>query len=150
LAGANWHSHALRRHGRRFTLASLAAPAARQPIVKTERDTESNTARKGYAMKTEQIEVPLKCAACGQNRHPSSARPDLCRACAEAAKVVEIIDSHGTDLNVAHYDLIVEALEALRNDATAFVVIRRFTALLNADVAAALFLDRSHQLCLEP
>ena len=60
------------------------------------------------------------------------------------------MSSHGLDLNEAHYDLVVEALRNVRKDAAAFALLRRFVALLNTDVAIALFVDPDHEVCLGP
>jgi hypothetical protein len=92
----------------------------------------------------------ITCTACDQVGNPSVARPGLCPECASAADTVDVMNSHGMDMNDAHCDLMVAALEELRKDPAAFRVIRRFTALLNTDAAILLFLDRNHCVCLEP
>jgi hypothetical protein len=70
--------------------------------------------------------------------------------CASAADIADVMNSHGLDMTEAHYDLVTAALKELQRDPSAFVVIRRFIALLNTDVAITLLLDPDHCVCLEP
>jgi hypothetical protein len=93
----------------------------------------------------------IKCIACGEAATtPSPMAPPLCRECAAVAETLDIMNSHGMDMNEAHFDLVEEAITDLRQEKAAFRTIRRYAALLNTDVATALFQDPNHSFCLEP
>ena len=99
------------------------------------------------------IEMSVRCAVCKKDtRDCSPGRPTLCVACAEAADVAEIVSITAGDMTEAQYDLVMRALQRLKTDATAFGVIREYAALLNGDVAAALFLEpgAEYTVCISP
>ena len=96
------------------------------------------------------VQIQTYCSACAQAiDRKNKTYPSLCRACAKAAPIAEILNASGLDMSERHYELVVAALADLKNDPNAFESIRRYTALLNTDVAIVLFLDPTHRVCLD-
>lgn len=99
------------------------------------------------------LEMPARCAACKENKSDySPVRPSLCVACAEAADTAEIVSATAGDMTNAQFDLVAAALNHLKTDADAFAILRKYAALLNGDVAVALFLEPESgwEVCIRP